>query len=72
MKKAEMKAMSVDELEDYRNGLAKQTADLQVEFRMAGMVKADKIASSPKAKALAKIAEGREELAASAEEEDNG
>jgi hypothetical protein len=69
MSKAELKKLEVGQLEDYRNQIAKQEAALRDSFRAAGEIKAAKIAASPRAIAMAKIAEGREELAAQAAEE---
>jgi len=73
--KAQLEAMSIDELEAHRNDIAGQQAKLQVEFRAAGVAKAKKIASSPRVQGKAMIAEGRAiiaEAAAEAAAEDLG
>lgn len=64
----DLKAMNVEELEDYRVNIAEKMGGLKAEFRRAGAEKAKKIAASPKAIAQAKINEGRAELAALATE----
>ena len=66
--KAALRKLSIDELEDYRNGIASEIDKLRDASRAAGVIKSEKIADTPEAKAKAKIAEGRAELASLAVE----
>lgn len=68
----QLKALNVDQLEIYRNAIAKEQARLKGAFRAAGKLKAAKLAAEPAAIAKAKIAEGRAELAKLAEEGSDG
>ncbi len=71
---AELKKMSIDQLESYRNRLSQEYGKLTVASRAAGVVKSEKIAATPRARGQAKIAEGREiiALATAKEAEANG
>ncbi len=72
-KGAALRSMSVDELEVYRNQIARESDKLKTAFRAAGAVKSEKVASTPRAIGQAKIAEGRAIIAlAAAEEAENG
>lgn len=68
----QLKQLSIDQLESYRNSISKEIAKLKKSSHAAGEIKAKRIAETPEAIAKAKINEGREELARLAEEADNG
>lgn len=58
----DFKAMTIEELEAFRDQAAGQIADLKEQFTKAGLALEKKRAETPEAKALAKMAEAQAEL----------
>jgi len=60
---ADFELMSIEELESFRASKQSEMGAAKVEFKAAGAELAKKRESSPKAQALRKISEAREDLA---------
>lgn len=67
-----LKSMSIEELENYREAVAKDIAESRADFRAAGKVLDALRAKEPEAVALAKLQKAQAELDALAKEESSG